>query len=63
MFPQGEGSAVIHRKKNDLIYQFHCTYLSHSIWQGEFLCSSKQVVNRLAHDSPWSLHTVVSPVE
>ena len=38
-FPQGEGSAVTHRKKN---------YLLHiDAWQGEFVRNRKQVVNRL----------------
>ena len=42
-FPQGEGSAVIHRKKNDLLYK-NATRLRHSLWHGD---CRKQVANRL----------------
>ena len=35
-FPQGEGSAVIHCKKNNLLYK-DATCLCHSLWQGEFI--------------------------
>ena len=45
-FPQGEGSAVIHRKKNYLVYS-DVTCLCHSLWQCEFTCNRKRVVNRL----------------
>ena len=44
--PQGEGSAVIPRKKNDLLHR-NTTCLCHSLWQGQFTCYRKQVVNRL----------------
>ena len=47
-FPRGEGSAVIHRKKNDLLNKDVTTCLCVSlIWQDEFTCEGKQVVNRL----------------
>ena len=38
---------MIHRKKNDLLYKDVATLLFHSLWQGEFTCNGKQVVNRL----------------
>ena len=48
-FPQGEGSAVVHRKKNGLLYKTATpdVGLCHCIWQGEFTLYRKQVVNRL----------------
>ena len=48
-FPQGEGSAVVHRKKNDLLYETATpdVGLCHCLWQGEFTLYCKQVVNRL----------------
>ena len=45
-FPHGEGSAVIHRRKNYLLYK-DATCLCHSLCQSEFTCHRKQVVNRL----------------
>ena len=45
-FPQGEGSAVIHREKNDLIYK-DAKCLCHSLWESDFTCHREQVVNRL----------------
>ena len=49
-FPQGEGSAVIHRKKNDLLHK-DATYMyvcaTYSPWNGEFTRNQKRVVNRL----------------
>ena len=49
-FPQGEGSAVIHRKKNDLLHK-DATYMyvcvTYSLWKGEFTRNRKRVVNRL----------------
>ena len=49
-FPQGEGSAVIHRKKNDLLHK-DATYMyvcvTYRLRKGEFTRNRKQVVNRL----------------
>ena len=49
-FPKGEGSAVIHHKKNDLLHK-DATYIyvcvTYSLWKCEFTRNRKQVVNRL----------------
>ena len=45
-FPHGEGSAVIHRKKNYLLYK-DTRYQWHSLWESDFTCHREQVVNRL----------------
>ena len=62
MFSQGEGSAVIHRKKNYLIYS-DATHLCRSLWQCEITCSCKELGGKRAQDPPRSLHTIVSPVD
>ena len=50
-FPQGEGSAVIHCKKNDPLQKMANTYnyvcVTSSLWKAEFTHNRKQVVNRL----------------
>ena len=45
-FPQGEGSAVVHRKKNYLLYK-DTRYQWHSLWESDFTCHREQVVNWL----------------
>ena len=64
-FPQGEGSAVIRCKKNDLSHKKRkkvAACLCHSLWQAEFTCHRKKVVNRLK--IPQGLSTFLfSPVE
>ena len=55
-FPQGEGSAVIHRKKNDLLHKYTPTDSgknSHVVGTGR----------KQAQDPLGSLHTIVSSVE
>ena len=55
-FPPGEGSAVIHRKKNDLLHKYTPTDSgknSHVVGTGR----------KQAQNPPGSLHTIVSSVE
>ena len=64
-FPQGEGSAVIHRKKNDLLHK-DATYMyvcvTYRLRKGEFTRNTK-TGRKQAQDPPGSLHTIVSSVE
>ena len=59
-FPQGEGSAVFHRKKNDLLHK-DATYMyvcaTYSLWKGEFIRNQKPVVKRLK--IPKGLYTLL----
>ena len=58
MFPQGEGSAVIHcQKKEKRLLHEDATFPCRCLWDGEFM-GRKQ-----AQDHPGSLHTIISPVE
>ena len=38
-FPQGQGSSMIHRKKNDEVYK-DATCLCHILWQCDFTCEA-----------------------
>ena len=63
-FPKGEGSAVIHRKKNDLLHK-DTTYIYMSVSPTD--SGKNSHVNgagrKQAQDPPGSLHTIVSSVE
>ena len=46
----GNGKQMICGMKNELLHMACSTktlHVCHSLWQGEFICSHKQVVNRL----------------
>ena len=65
-FPKGEGSAVVHRKKNDLLHK-DATYIyvcvTYSLWKGEFICNQNQVINRLKIPQGLSTLDLLSSVE
>ena len=63
-FPQGEGSTVIYRKKNDLLHK-DTTYIYMSVSPTDSGKNSHVVGTgrKQAQDPPGSLHTTVSSVE
>ena len=62
-FPKGEGSAVIHHSKNDLLHK-NATYVHMSV-SASGKVNSFVIGNgrKQAQDPPGSLHTIVSSVE
>ena len=63
-FPQGEGSAVVHRKKNDLLHK-DTIYIDMPVSPTDSGKNSHVVETgrKQAQDPPGSLHTIVSSVE